>query len=70
MGKLQRAEVRCSIETRKPAMAVHQSIGCSARKCAALLRRCNILLRHLLRRRALQRAEVRCSIETGIAFVR
>ena len=61
---LQRAEVRCSIETISPrGSAGCWRVRCSARKCAALLRR-----RYWATARrialALQRAEVRCSIET------
>ena len=63
LRKLQRAEVRCSIETMAGGETQPPSrSGCSARKCAALLRRMS--LNSLPGERRLQRAEVRCSIET------
>ena len=61
---LQRAEVRCSIETpRVCEWSRRFCCGCSARKCAALLRLA-LAMSPLLYRLKLQRAEVRCSIET------
>ena len=65
---LQRAEVRCSIETGRDEGDLPLSPGgCSARKCAALLRLVvdDVVYRRRFRR--LQRAEVRCSIETIVA---
>ena len=63
---LQRAEVRCSIETRSPDnLPDWQRARCSARKCAALLRHENVNSRKSPEM-LLQRAEVRCSIETDV----
>ena len=67
---LQRAEVRCTIETfERGDTLVLCDFCCSARKCAALLRQIGTKRRNR-RHTSLQRAEVRCSIETSGGEVR
>ena len=61
--------MRCSIETGPRTSLTHGGIfGCSARKCAALLRHKAERLIRVAVAWGLQRAEVRCSIETAEGF--
>ena len=65
LNLLQRAEVRCSIETPLTLELSTVTLACcSARKCAALLRRGLAEKKITCPIQGLQRAEVRCSIET------